>query len=79
MKTLEEIKYDYAVTQKFEHWIDLLECNSELEFEIDRHINEVIKIYARECLKLANKNLSLENHGVSDMDYGITNENNIIK
>lgn len=52
MKTLEQIKNDYAVSKGFRYWSYLLSSTSML----DEHINEVMKIYAMECLKLASQN-----------------------
>lgn len=32
----------------------------------------------KESLKTANQNLSIQNHGVSDVDYGIEDKQNIV-
>lgn len=62
MKTLQQIKNEYAVKWNFEHWIDLLECNSGLEFEIDRHINELLTLVQKECLKNASDKANLDKY-----------------
>ncbi len=78
MKNLEQIKNEYAVSKGYEDFDDLL--INVINYEIlSEQINEVMKIYAMECLKLASDNLSLEECGFDGRDYGITNENNIIK
>lgn len=74
MKTLEQLKNDYAVSKGYLSWKSLL---STLSFDIDficKHENEVMKIYARECLELAS-----EHFEANCNKYAITNENNIIK
>lgn len=85
MKTLEQIKNDYAVSKGYLSWKSLL---STLSFDIDficKHENEVMKIYARECLKLAADNAKADHHLIHIewepvvIKGSITNENNIIK
>lgn len=82
MKTLEQIKNEYAVSKGFICWSHLLSSTSML----DEHINEVMKIYAMECLKLASENAFNKDVyiGYGEISEGkvkesITNENNIIK
>lgn len=82
MKTLEQIKNDYAVSKGYIDWHSVIRIYALEYIEYEEYLfleNEVMKIYAMECLKLANKNLSLEECGFDDRDYGITNEKNIIK
>lgn len=86
MKTQEQIKNDYAVNMTFKDWSDLLNyfINEDSKFSIStiiRHENEVMKIYAMECLKLASENaIVFFNEDFAEVDKGsITNENNIIK
>ena len=81
MKTLEQIKNDYAVSKGYLSWKGLL---AVLSFDLDficKHENEVMKIYAMECLKLAYKNAEFYQDGdLAVLDYdSIINENNIIK
>ena len=80
MKTLEQIKNDYIkdkylASHDLDTWSEfqIYFANRHPEwFEV--HWEEVMKIYAMECLKLAIYNSSL--HGY---DEEIINENNIIK
>ena len=83
MRTLEQIKNKYAVSKGYKDFEDLL--ISVINYEIlSGQINEVMKIYARECLKGASKNtvkqylrpITLSYKKIEDL---ITNENNIIK
>lgn len=83
MKTLEQIKNDYAINKGYLSWKGLL---SILLYDLDlicKHENEVMKIYAMECLKLASENATCNNEDFywsSMIDKeSITNENNIIK
>lgn len=86
--SLQEIKDSYAVDQGYLNWESLMTevCyfNNEEFFE---HENEVMKIYAMECLKLASLNVdyeytflySSERNVGDEVAKQITNENNIIK
>lgn len=85
MKTLEQIKNDYAIGKGLVDWNRLISSFFHPNL-LDIHISEVMKIYAMECLKLASENAEvddiLELNG--DRYYlvnkeSITNENNIIK
>lgn len=79
MKTLKQIKDDYAIKQGFANWYELITyCNEKY---LDHYITEVMKIYARECLKRAYENAEFYQDGdLAVLDYdSITNENNIIK
>lgn len=93
MKTLEQIKNDYAVEQCFLNWDDLIESHffdglSAIN-DLISHENEVMKIYAMECLKLASENVTTVHHKLQTIEnvikaihltkHSITNENNIIK
>lgn len=82
--TLEQIKNDYAVSKGFKNW-KYLQTDS-YPHKLNEYINEVMRIYAMECLKLASENAEvddiLELNG--DRYYlvdkeSITNEKNIIK
>lgn len=75
MKNLEQIKNDYAVSKGFRDWYHL----SINYTDYDKHWYNVCILSQKECLKLASENLSLEECGFDGRDYGITNENNIIK
>lgn len=48
MKTLEQIKNEYAVSKGFINWEDL---EYDMYHTLSQHINKVMKIYAMECLK----------------------------
>ena len=87
MKTLEQIKNDYSVSKGYLSWKGLL---AVLSFDLDficKHENEVMKIYAMECLKLASESeFTFSKRESLDSDWivyvkkeSITNENNIIK
>lgn len=77
MKTLEQIKDDYAVSKGYKDWIDILETNREYPYLLSRLIDAVMKIYAMECLKLASERLIWKED--KELLEDITNENNIIK
>ena len=86
--SLQEIKNDYAIDQGYLNWDDLIESHffdglSAID-DLISHENQVMKIYAMECLKLASDNLLIRPHLDGSIDYDdvekqITNENNIIK
>lgn len=86
MKTLEQIKNEYAVDLGYEDWeslmIEVCYFSNEEFFE---HENEVMKIYAMECLKLASDNawngyiVTGMQEVADNVKKSITNENNIIK
>lgn len=90
MKKLETIKNDYAYSCGFENWRELfLACEQCFE-SFEYYENEVMKIYARECLKLASENVKMKMKedilSLSMLDdwteidkESITNEKNIIK
>lgn len=82
MKTLEQIKNEFAVSKGYRDWESLMieVCYFSNE-EFFKHENKVMKIYARECLKLASENAYIEPMGMMTRvdKYSITNENNIIK
>lgn len=93
MKTLNQIKNEYAVSKGYKDFDDLLICVINYEI-LSEQINEVMKIYAMECLKLASENAELfdiNSHScIGDTYYGnthqitidkesIISENNIIK
>lgn len=78
MKTLEQLKNDYAVSKGYGDFDDLL--INVINYEIlSEQINEVMKIYAMECLELACENLIGYPNFSVDTRNAITNENNIIK
>lgn len=84
MKTLEQIKNEYAKTQHYGCWNELL-LNNDTFTVGNLHLNNVIKIYAMECLKLASENawngyiVTGMQEVVDDVKNSIVNENNIIK
>lgn len=87
MKTLEQIKNDYAIKRGFDSWYDLYSsCVFKIN-EFEKHTDKVCKIAQIECLKLASLNIdykytflynSVKNVG-DEVAKQITNENNIIK
>lgn len=87
MKSLEQIKNDYAEKRGYISWSSLVEENIYSLDSMEYDINEVMKIYARECLKLASENVdyeytflySSERNVGDEVAKQITNENNIIK
>lgn len=86
--TLEKIKNKYAISQGYGYWNELLLNNDSFTVG-NLHLNQVMKIYAMECLKLASENAytTTETNGLDGeyWDYNvvdkqsITNEKNIIK
>ena len=87
MKTLEQIKDDYAVSKGYNNFCDIIFDFDGMDIdEVSEHIDEVMKIYARECLKLASENAEADYESWGDGSVSayvvcesITNENNIIK
>lgn len=57
MKTLKQIKDDYAIQQGFANWYELLTYCKEKY--LNHYITEVMKIYAMECLKRASINAKI--------------------
>lgn len=78
--SLQDIKNDYAKTKHYKHWNELLLNNDSFTVG-NLHLNAVMKIYARECLKLASENAEVNCFdGTAWLETeSITNENNIIK
>ena len=56
MKTLEQIKNEYAETQHYGYQNELLLNNDSFTVG-NLHLNNVMQIYAMECLKLASERL----------------------
>lgn len=89
MKTLEQIKNDYARKNHYKDFSDMVYVLSDyapIEVELEEKFDEVMKIYAMECLKLASENafnndvyLGYGDISESKVKESITNENNIIK
>ena len=80
MKTLEQIKNDYAVSKGYDNFCDIIfDFDGMNIHEVSEHIDEVMKIYAMECLKRASENLLNSGFFTIEADKVITNENNIIK
>lgn len=76
MKTLEQIKNEFSNSKGFEDYDDILVSFSYSQLSLHKfkqYENEVMKIYAMECLKLASENFDDRTRSE------ITNENNIIK
>lgn len=87
MKTLEQIKNDYIrdkylASHDLDTWSEFQNffANRHPEW-FEQHWEEVMKIYAMECLKLASENAYIEPMGMMTRvdKQSITNENNIIK
>jgi len=92
MKSLEQIKNDYAVTQGYKEWLDLVLCistsnaiksNYSKLTLIETHMDNICILAQKECLKSASENIDTSCFR-SKSDYiftvkEITNENNIIK
>lgn len=91
MKTLEQIKNDYAISKGYEDFNSLVnwEQNNDDNIVLNSNINEVMKIYAMECLKLASENVICNENYINingievlnefSVKQSITNENNLIK
>lgn len=85
MKTLEQIKNEYAKVEHYDNWDSLLNKQESL-VNIEWHYNNIIKLAQMECLKLASDKAML-NWKFIPFEYyspfvdkeSITNENNIIK
>ena len=84
--TLEQIKNDYAVSKGYDDWYNIV-YHVDNKGTLDDHIDEVMKIYAMECLKLASLNVdyeytflySSERNVGDEVAKQITNENNLIQ
>lgn len=77
MKTLEQIKNDYAVIKGYRDWgdfINYLPC-----YKLEKHMDNICVISQKECLKLASENFIGSSDFAVDTRNAITNENNIIK
>lgn len=73
--TLEQIKNNYAVSKNFTDWDDLVyDLGYNRTSRLLQFIDEVMKIYAMECLKLAS-----ERFGTDYNVNRVLNENNLIK
>lgn len=60
--SLQEIKDRYAFSKEFDNWSSLISiCNNGY---LNIYIDEVMKIYARECLKLASDNSKVLVEGI---------------
>ena len=89
MKTLEQIKNDYATNLGYISWRIMLAhlVKSKQPISLNLHIDTVMKIYAMECLKLASESeFTFSKRESLDSDWivyvkkeSITNEKNIIK
>lgn len=91
MKTLKQIKNRFALEKGYYDWLDLFLRLTEGEITQNKvtfmqYEEEMMKIYAMECLKLASENAEVVDKkspsgswyfGVCEQS--ITNENNIIK
>lgn len=88
MKTLEQIKNEYAKSKGYSYWNDILLNNDE--FTIDNiYVDELLILVQKECLKNASDNVMTTHHILESQDdiiqsvqytkQSITNENNIIK
>lgn len=80
MKTLEQIKNEYAKNIGYGDW-ENLDYNVNDSKEFDEHWKNVCVIAQKECLKLAYENDEFyQDSDLAVLDYdSITNENNIIK
>lgn len=86
MKTLEQIKNDYAVSEGFDDWWHLDFYTSDWDL-LNNHWKNVCIIAQKECLKIASYNVdyeytflySSERNVGDEVAKQITNENNIIK
>lgn len=84
MKTLEQIKNDYAKVQHYDNWDSLLNKQESLA-NIEWHYNNIIELAQKECLKLASENawngyvVTGMQEVADDVKKSITNKNNIIK
>lgn len=86
MKTLEQIKNEFAISKGLADWEDVVDgfkCEYLSFSKFSEYIDQVMKIYAMECLKLASENAYTKDVRFTDdveVDKeSITNENNIIK
>ena len=80
---LEQIKNNYAVSQGYKSWFNLL-CSALPNTTKSRYINEVMILVQKECLKRASENAYLNGSeysrcGCEINKESITNEINIIK
>lgn len=89
MKTLEQIKNDYAVSRGYSDWENLITSmifNSVPKStigkltELEKHMDNICIIAQKECLKLASDNILIRPYLDGSIDYNdveeqITNEN----
>lgn len=84
MKTLEQIKNDYAKSRGFADWEDLMTkvCYFDNE-EFFNQENELLILVQKECLKNASENADIKysfyGNDVEINKESITNEKNIIR
>lgn len=79
MKTLEQIKNDYAVSVGYNNWLDLEYDMYGTAKQISKHWEVICLLIQKECLELASENLIGSPDFSVDTRNAITNENNIIK
>lgn len=81
MKTLEQIKNDYADELGYMSWKYMLLHFVEKQQGalLDLHFNEVMILAQKECLKRASENFIGASKFAVDTRNSITNKNNIIK
>lgn len=78
--TLLEIKDTYAKSVGYEDWEDLYESHfwDGKEIDLNNHFDQVMKIYAMECLKKASENAYID-YGIVTIDKSsIHNKNNLV-
>lgn len=90
--SLQEIKDNYAKSVGYDNWEDLEYSINNEEFknkhyyhlndETDNHIDQVMKLYAMECLKKASENMKQTagqwNADFSSQKRSIHNESNLV-
>ena len=82
MKTLEEIKNNYAKEQGFENWHEIKKAfrNKEITFlKFGRYENKVFELIQQEQQKVIAKNVFIDWSTQAIDKSSIINENNIIR
>ena len=67
MKSLEEIKNEYAKEQCVDNWVCLISMNGYNEFE--KHINNICMLAQKQALKNASENANLQKYNSNKEKY----------
>lgn len=87
MKTLQQIKDEYAIEQGYKDWAHLMIDCCINAFRVERHTDAVNILSQQQALKNASENVdpedcyrySSEEHTVERIEQSILSENNLVK